>query len=67
MKKAATRMESGAAGSADEREISQTLVSTSPLASQPDLPELRQIWWRFVRQGHRLPTEKHVIVVEGGR
>jgi len=28
---------------------------------------LATIWWRFARQGHRLPAERGVIVIEGGR
>ena len=32
-----------------------------------EIPELRAIWWRQARLGHRLPAERGVIVIEGGR
>lgn len=31
-----------------------------------EIPELRRLWWRQAAQGHRLPAEVGVIVVEGG-
>ncbi len=39
-----------------------------PRPMRPDeLPNVRRLWWRFARQGHRLPAEKHIIVLDGGR
>ena len=39
-----------------------------PRQMRPDeLPHVRRLWWRFARQGHRLPAEKHIIVLDGGR
>ncbi len=32
-----------------------------------EVPELRALWWRLAPQGHRLPAERGVIVIEGGR
>jgi len=31
-----------------------------------EIPELRSIYWRQARLGHRLPAERGVIVIEGG-
>ncbi len=31
-----------------------------------EIPELRALWWRLAGQGHRLPAERGVIVIEGG-
>ena len=31
-----------------------------------EIPELRHIYWRQARLGHRLPAERGVIVIEGG-
>ena len=34
---------------------------------RPDeIPELRSLWWRQARAGHRLPAEIDVIVICGG-
>ncbi len=33
----------------------------------PALTEVRCLWWRQRRQGLRLPAERGVIVIEGGR
>ena len=39
-----------------------------PRPVRPDeIPELRGMWWRQARLGHRLPAEVGVIVIEGGR
>ena len=32
-----------------------------------EIPELRAMWWRQARHGHRLPAENGVIAIEGGR
>ena len=32
-----------------------------------EIPELRAMWWRQARLGHRLPAELGVIVLEGGQ
>ena len=32
-----------------------------------EVPELRALWWRQVALGHRLPAERGVIAIEGGR
>jgi hypothetical protein len=35
---------------------------------RPDeLPDVRRVWWHQARLGYRLPPEKGVIVLEGGR
>ena len=56
----------GAAGSADERETSQMLVSTFAHAPQADLPEPYLVWQPHIRLGNRLPAESGVIVIDGG-
>ena len=39
-----------------------------PRPVRPDeVPELRAIWWRQARLGHRLPAEFGLIVIMGGR
>ena len=30
-----------------------------------ELPELRAMWWRQARLGHRLPAERGVILITG--
>ncbi len=57
----------GATAGADEDKKAPASNSTCPLAPQPDLPELRRIWWRIIASGDRLPPEIGVIVIEGGR
>ena len=38
-----------------------------PRPVRPDeIPELRAIWWRQAAQGHRLPAERGIIVLDGG-
>ena len=38
-----------------------------PRPIRPDeISELRALWWRQARLGHRLPAELGVIVLEGG-
>jgi hypothetical protein len=32
-----------------------------------DPQELRDMWWRQLRLGHRLPAEPGTILIEGGR
>ncbi len=32
-----------------------------------EIPELRAIFWNQAALGHRLPPERDVIVIEGGR
>ena len=36
-------------------------------ARHPDNRELRRMWWRLRRDGHRLPAERNVIVIPGVR
>ena len=31
-----------------------------------ELPELRRLWWAHAREGHRLPAELEIILIEGG-
>ena len=35
--------------------------------NHPDNRELRKMWWRLRRRGHRLPAERNVIVIQGIR
>ena len=70
MKKAAPIR--GAAGSADDDKKAHPSDSTSPHVLQVTdrnlmLGYLRAIWWSQRRQGHCLPAERGVIVIEGGR
>jgi hypothetical protein len=48
-----------------------TFVNIEDLVPRPirsdEFPELRAIFWRQARLGHRLPAELGVIVLEGGR
>ncbi len=40
----------------------------APRDVRPDeIPELRSLWWRQARAGHRLPVERGVIVIGGER
>ncbi len=32
-----------------------------------DLRDVRQVFWNFARQGHRLSAESNVILIPGGR
>ena len=35
---------------------------------RPDeIPHVRRVWWRLTSLGHRLPPERGVIMIEGGR
>ena len=31
------------------------------------LTEVRAVWWRQAALGHRLPAERRVVLLEGGR
>ncbi len=46
-------------------------IPVSQLAPRPvrfdEIPELRSIFWRQAALGHRLPAERGVILLEGGR
>ncbi len=46
-------------------------IPVSQLAPRPirvdEIPELRRIYWRQAALGHRLPAERGVILLEGGR
>ncbi len=48
-----------------------TFVNVTDLIPRPiradEIPMLRAMWWRQARLGHRLPAERGVIVIEGGR
>ncbi len=48
-----------------------TFVNVVDLVPRPvradEIPELRSIYWRQARLGHRLPAERGVIVIKGGR
>ena len=56
------------AGKEDPSHI--TFVDVADLVPRPiradEIPELRALWWRQARLGHRLPAERGVIVIEGG-
>ena len=45
--------------------FNQTLDSTSVAVPSTDLPDVRDIYWRFARLGHRLPAQLGVIVLRG--
>ena len=38
-------------------------------ASEPidDIEGVRCVWWSLARQGHRLPAQRGVILIRGGR
>lgn len=62
----------GAGGGAGDNEISPVSNSNSSHAPQLTdrsltLAHLRTIWWSQWRQGYRLPAEKGLIVIDGGR
>ena len=39
-----------------------------PRPIRPDeIPHVRRVWWRLTRVGHRLPPERGVIMIQGGR
>ena len=39
-----------------------------PRQIRPDeMPHVRQVWWSQVRSGHRLPAERGIILIPGGR
>jgi hypothetical protein len=45
----------------------QGSYSGNPLAPQDtDELDLRRLWWRVWRHGHRLPAEPGIILIEGG-
>lgn len=57
---------------AAQRDPSRTaLIEFAQLVPRPvrpsEVPELRALWWRQVALGHRLPAERGVIAIEGGR
>jgi len=59
----------GPRGANLESRYEQTLSTTSgpELQTTPssDLADVRDIYWRFVRLGHRLPAQRGVIVLRG--
>ncbi len=66
----------GAAEVVGQNEKLKRLRTTSPRLPQlkpprpmrPDeLPAVRQVWWSQATIGHRLPAERGVIVIQGGR
>ncbi len=39
-----------------------------PRRIRPDeLPHIRRVWWNQARSGRRLPAEKGIILLRGGR
>ncbi len=39
-----------------------------PRSMRPDeLRDVRQVWWRQARLGYRLPPEKGVVLITGGK
>ena len=48
-----------------------TFIDIEDLVPRPvhpdEIPELRAIFWRLAAQGHRLPAERGVIVIEGSQ
>ena len=46
-------------------------IPVSQLVPRPvrddEIPELRALWWHQAALSHRLPAERDVIVIEGGR
>ena len=41
-------------------------IDQSASSSTLPLDDLRQLWWRQKAQGHRLPAERGVILIDGG-
>ncbi len=63
-------LETIALGSGDRSEdrTHLDLAQLLPRPVRPDeTPELRALWWRQAAAGFRLPAERGVIVLEGGR
>ncbi len=51
-----------------DHSLSIPVSQLRPRPVRPDeLPDLRAIFWRQARLGHRLPAEAEIIVIEGGR
>ena len=47
---------------------SNTISLISPQSTDRSLVEvLRVIWWGQIREGHRMPAEKGVILIDGGK
>ena len=47
---------------------SNTISLTPPqITSHSLVKALRVIWWGQIREGHRMPAEKGVILIDGGR
>ena len=48
-----------------------SFISVAQLVPRPigpgELAELRVMWWRQARLGHRLPAEIGIIAIEGGQ
>ena len=57
-----------ASGDGSEHSLDLLVSQLLPRPVRPDeIPELRALWWRQARLGHRLPAEAEIIVIEGGR
>jgi quercetin dioxygenase-like cupin family protein len=61
----------GAAGDKSGNRFSNDSDTTSPLRPQVTarslVEVLRAIWWGQIREGHRMPAEHGVIVIDGGK
>ena len=57
-----------ASGDGSDHKLDLPVSQLLPRPVRPDeIPELRAMWWRQARLGHRLPAEAGIIAIEGGR
>ncbi len=51
----------------NDADTAEALAYGFGIPPEPALTEVRCLWWRLVALGHRLPAERRVIRLEGGR
>ena len=51
----------------DNPDTAEALAYGYGIPPEPVRTEVRHLWWRLIRQGVRLPAERRVIVIAGGR
>lgn len=68
MKKPPPRKGRGRNGGAKGRGLTAFGYSTSPAPplSIAELSGVREVYWSLARQGHRLPAQRGVILIDGG-
>ena len=50
----------------DRRRL-QDLADRLPPLSNSELEDARAVWWHQVQLGHRMPAERDIILIIGGR